>query len=162
MLPKLAAFTLTTAVFLLGQTAPETAPAKRGPADTASDAANAECVERVQVPDYPRLARSVRIGGSVKAVVTLGPDGAVGTVATSTRVTGDSQGRGVLIAPAVEYALRHSLFVKTCANKLVTLVFNFSITGDPNDPHQQEMAYGYPNRFWITARPLPVEVLGAP
>jgi hypothetical protein len=33
-------------------------------------------------------------------------------------------------------------------------IFDFRITGDPSDGQQQEAAFGFPNRFWITARPI--------
>jgi hypothetical protein len=121
------------------------------------DTSNIECVERIQVPTYPPLARQARLSGSVVATVTLAADGGVEQVTTSARVQANQAARGILAKP-VEDALRRSQFAEGCGKRSVVFVFEFLITGDSSDRQQQEVSYGYPNRFWITARPWPMSI----
>ena len=66
--------------------------------------------------------------------------------------TGKNVHAAILLTP-IEKALRQAQFRTDCAGKLVILEFDFHIDGDPYDRQTQEVAFGYPNRFWITARP---------
>lgn len=100
---------------------------------------NMQCVERLEMPVYPPLAKQARIAGTVTAVVAISSGGAAKTMAR-----GDA-----LLTPAVEGAIRASMFRKACAGKSVTLVFHF-VVGDILDKLPQRIAFGYPNQFWIT------------
>jgi len=91
------------------------------------------------------------------ATVTLAGDGRVEQVTTSTRVQTNQAAQGILAKP-VEEALRRSQFAQACAKERVAFVFEFLITGDPSARQQQEVGYGYPNRFWISARPWPMSI----
>jgi hypothetical protein len=56
--------------------------------------------------------------------------------------------------PVQSVILNKARFRAGCAGKQITLIFDFSITGDPSDRQQQEVAFGFPNRFYISARPF--------
>jgi hypothetical protein len=105
---------------------------------------NMSCVERLQMPVYPGLAEQARISGSVTATVLVASDGS-----PQTKAAGHT-----LLAPAVEKAIRASVFLKTCGGKSVRLVFNF-VLGENLDPDKlpQRTSFGYPNQFWISVPP---------
>jgi hypothetical protein len=111
---------------------------------------NIACAERLEIPDYPPLAKAARIAGGITASLTVGPDGSAQTITLTT----DSGTRPhPILRPSVEKSLGASKFAKVCAGKQVTLVFNF-ILGDAPAPI---VLFGYPNRFWITAPPMLVQ-----
>jgi hypothetical protein len=105
---------------------------------------NMSCVERLQMPRYPPLADQARISGTVTATVLVASDGS-----PQTKAAGHP-----LLAPAVEKAIRASVFLKACGGKSVTLVFSF-VLGENFDPDKlpQRVSFGYPNRFWISVPP---------
>jgi hypothetical protein len=109
---------------------------------------NVSCVERLQMPVYPKLAEAARISGTVNATVVVPSDGPV-----QMKVAGHS-----ILAPAVEKALRASTFRKACSGKSVTLVFKF-VLADEFDPDKlpQRVSFGYPNQFWISVPPRVAE-----
>lgn len=74
---------------------------------------NMSCVERLEMPVYPPLANSARISGSVTATVVVASDGSLQTQAAGHK----------LLAPAVEKALRASVFRSNCGGKTVRLIF---------------------------------------
>ena len=126
-------------------------------AQPVEDTSNVSCIERLQLPSYPPLARMARIVGVVVVVVDLGEDAKVRQVVVDPRTPG---GHPILFAP-VEYALRRAQFNPGCIDTRVTLVFEFKLEGDPYDRNQQDLAFGFPNRFYITAR-LPVPIPATP
>jgi hypothetical protein len=68
----------------------------------------------------------------------------------------NDRAQAFLLTP-IEISLRKSQFRGDCAGKRLVLEFEFRLDGDPYDRQTQEIAFGYPNRFWITARPpIPV------
>jgi hypothetical protein len=103
---------------------------------------NMSCVERLQMPVYPPLARAALVSGSVTATVVPGSDGTLQTNAAG----------HLLLVAAVKKALRASSFRKTCGGKSVRLIFNFGFDSDPG----KRVSFGYPNQFWI-AVPLPIK-----
>jgi hypothetical protein len=116
---------------------------------------NIACVERLEIPTYPPLPKQARIAGTLTVGVQLGPDAAVGDISSEWTPQQASVAKsGGLFVPAVEKSLRASAFLKSCANKKVTLVFNF-VMGE--SPLQQEIrfSFSYPNQFWISA-PIPL------
>lgn len=115
------------------------------------DATNILCVEKIQIPTYPPLARQARVAGTLSVKVKLGQNGIVSEVSAQSRLNND-RAQAILLTP-IEKALRQAQFRTDCAGKVVILEFDFHIDGDPYDHQTQEVAFGYPNRFWITARP---------
>ena len=105
---------------------------------------NMSCVQRLQMPGYPPLASAARISGSVTATVVLASDGSLQTKAVGHK----------LLVPAVEKAIRASVFLKNCGGESVTLVFNFVVAENFDlDKLPQRVSFGYPNQFWISVPP---------
>lgn len=111
---------------------------------------NMSCVERLEMPVYPPLAHVAQVSASVSATVTSSANG-------SLQITFSPKGHP-LLTPAVEIALRASVFNKACAGKPVSLIFNFVIDEHLEVGHKEQISFGYPNRFWITVPPLPLMV----
>lgn len=107
---------------------------------------NMACVERQEIPKYPPLAAAARISGRVATTVAIFPDGSIKGVSTKL-LSGTTNAR--LLSPAVEEAVRASVYRKACGGKSVRLVFNFGFDDDPN----KAFAFGYPNQFWIFVVP---------
>lgn len=82
---------------------------------------NMACVERLQMPLYPRLAQHASVSGRVTVRVAISADGAVKMESDGTR----------LLVPYVENAARASNFRKACGGRVVQLVFNFDFDEDP-------------------------------
>ena len=113
------------------------------------DPANASCIERLQVPVYPPLAKMARITETATVSVMLGPDAAIQSI-SSESVT---QSRKAIFVPAVEKAIRASSFAPGCGGKTVKLVFHFVLGESAPSDHGQDVSFGYPNRFWISVPP---------
>jgi hypothetical protein len=116
---------------------------------------NISCVERLEIPEYPPLAKAARIAGALTVAVQLGPDSSVGNVSSewSPQWASVAKMAGIFV-PVVEKSLRESKFAKSCAGKTVTLVFNFVLSENPQQG-EIRFLYGYPNQFWVTA-PIPL------
>jgi hypothetical protein len=110
---------------------------------------NIACVERLELPAYPALAKQARITGVSTIVVLLGVNALVQKI--SSTWTGTKNG-GVFV-PDVERSVRTS-FAKTCAGKAVTLIFHFELGEHLMENQQPTVSFGYPNHFWITAPPM--------
>ena len=121
------------------------------PSTSATDNTNMACVEHLQIPTYPPLARQARLAGTLVVTVELSADATVRNVTAESKL--NNNGARIVLERPTEIYLRKSQFSKECAGKTVVLLFEFQINGDPNDRQQQEVAFGYPNRFFITARP---------
>jgi hypothetical protein len=108
---------------------------------------NMACVERLEIPTYPALAKQARIAGVLTASVRLGPEGSIGKI--SSQFVPEST-KSVMFASAIEESLRASIFAKSCAGKQVRLVFNF-VLSEPGVSTQTTFSFGYPNQFWVVA-----------
>ena len=118
-----------------------------------TDTPNAACVERLELPSYPLLARQARLAGTLSVTIALDHSAAVDKITAKANLNNNGA-QGVLFVPVQNAILHKAHFRQNCAGKEVVLVFDFRITGDPSDAQQQEAAFGFPNRFWITARPI--------
>ena len=118
--------------------------------------ANTDCIERLRLPAYPRLADAARISGTVTASVVLSAGGSIAKTVLDMDAASKKTARELFPA-AVEKALRVSTFRNVCGGKSVTLVFSF-VLGEDFDPDKlpQSISFGYPNRFWIT---IPAKVV---
>jgi hypothetical protein len=127
------------------------APLAMSQATTADDT-NASCIEKLQMPVYPVLAKQARLWGTFTVSVTLDPDASVQTV-SSEMESNVRPSRKAIFVPALEKSIRESSFAHGCGGKTVTLVFQFVLgTGAPTD-HGQDVSFGFPNRFWISTPP---------
>ena len=121
----------------------------------AHEITNSYCLENVRFPSYPPLARQARLQGTLVVTVSLGRDATVETVSAEAHLNND-RAKSVLLTPIEIVLKKSSQFRRDCGGKQVVLVYEFRLTGDPYDGQQQEIAFGYPNRFWITSRPWPL------
>ena len=132
---------------LLLMIAPHRASGQPGPAGSPS---NIECLERLEIPDYPPLARSARIQVIQTVKVLLSDQ------ATIQNIEQSLQGKVVkldrLFKDSAEKALKNSQFSKTCGGKTIMLVFHYEIRDDPN--RSSLFAFGPPNHFWIRYGPV--------
>ena len=132
---------------LLLTVAPNRAPGQPGPQESPS---NIECLERLEIPDYPPLARSARIEVTQTVKVLLSAQ------ATTQSIEQTLQGKVVkldgLFKEGVEKALKNSRFSKTCGGRTVTLVFHYEIRAEPN--RSSLFGFGPPNHFWIRYGPV--------
>jgi hypothetical protein len=135
---------------LLVVIAPYRASGQPGPAETPS---NIECLERLEIPDYPPLPRQARIQTIQTIKVLLSDQATVQSIEQSL------QGKVVkldqLFKEGAERALKNSRFSKTCGGKTIMLVFHYEIRDDPN--RSSLFAFGPPNHFWIRYGPVYVD-----
>jgi hypothetical protein len=113
---------------------------------------NAQCIERLRMPVYPKLADQARISGTLTVIVSLAPDGSI--KGTTLEMAEASPVAKRLFPPAIDQALTASVFRKNCEGKPVRLVFSF-VLGEELDTNSlpQTVSFGYPNRFWISVPP---------
>jgi hypothetical protein len=127
--------------------APHRALGQSGPVESPS---NIECLERLEIPDYPPLARQAQIQVIQTVKVLLSDQ------ATIQNVEQSLQGKVVKLdgffKEGAEKALKNSRFSKTCGGKTITLVFHYEIRDDPDRPSL--FAFGPPNQFWIRYGPV--------
>ena len=120
------------------------------PAPPVKNSSNVECVERLEIPDYPPLARMARIQVMQTVKVLLSDQAATQSIEQSL------QGKVVKLdgsfKEGAEKALRNSRFSKTCAGKTITLVFHYEIRDDSNK--SSLFGFGPPNHFWIRYGPV--------
>jgi hypothetical protein len=88
---------------------------------------NIACVERLEIPAYPALAKQARIAGVLTTTVLLGPEASVGTITSDWNSRSEQEN---FFLPVVEKSLRASTFAKSCGGKKITLVFNFVMAED--------------------------------
>ena len=118
---------------------------------------NMYCVERMQMPVYPKLADAARVSGTSKATVTLDSDGSVRQPIITDMGNASTTAKR-LFPPVVQEALRRSRFRKNCGGKSVRFVFIFELSEELDPNHlPQTISYGYPNRFWISVPPRPFQ-----
>ncbi len=111
------------------------------------EVANVQCIQRLRLPAYPGIAISARLSGYVTVNISIGHAGAVRDVT----LAGKSQ---PLLANSVMDAVRASMFVSTCQDRSVTLLFRFLIEGKGTDyPTAPVISFGFPNTFWIVSAP---------
>ena len=128
---------------LLLVVAPHRASGQPGPVESPS---NIECLEHLEIPDYPPLARQARIQAIQTVKVLLSDQ------ATIQNVEQSLQGKVIkfdgLFKEGAEKAVKNSRFSKTCGGKTITLVFHYELREDDN---KSLFAFGPPNHFWIRA-----------
>jgi hypothetical protein len=117
----------------------------RGEADS-----NIACVERLQMPAYSPLASAARVQGTITVSVPL--SAAASPERVTTESTGETPTGLRLLVPSIESAIKGATFRSNCGGKTVTLVFRFQIEGKAVDNPKTSLAFGFPNRFWITTQ----------
>ena len=122
--------------------APYRASGQPGPVESRS---NIECLEHLEVPDYPPLARQARIQATQTVKLLLSDQATIQSIEHSL------QGKAVnverLFKEGAEKALKNSRFSKTCGGRTITLVFHYELREDDN--RKSLFAFEGPNQFWI-------------
>jgi len=101
-----------------------------------ADDTNASCIEKLQIPTYPPLARHARWRIASQHL------------RSGTAIKNDN------IRLCSGKLHRASVLAHVCGGKTVKLVFQFVLgDGEPSD-RVQDVSFGLPNRFWISVPPL--------
>ena len=85
----------------------------------------ASCIERLDAPIYPPIARQARITGEFMTSVRLDANSRVTTV-SSEIVGGDAKAKK-LLAATIERSVRSAPFARDCESRTVTLLFRLII-----------------------------------
>jgi len=107
------------------------------------------CIERLQIPDYPRLAIVAAISGTLTTSVLLSPQATVQSISTDAK-TARGAGAPLFVAP-VETAVRRATFRPNCGGRTVVMVFHFEFGETVSYTPKQSVVFGYPNTFWIVS-----------
>ena len=124
---------------LLLVVAPYRASGQPGPVESSS---NIECLEHLEIPDYPPLARQARLQATQTAKVLLSKQATLQNIEFSLREKTINLER--FFNSGAEKALKNSRFSKTCGGKTITLVFHYELSNDDGS-----FAFEPPNHFLI-------------
>jgi hypothetical protein len=113
---------------------------------------NIGCVERLQMPAYPPLAKQAHLEATITASVVLAPKPTVRQQVT-TQYKSKTQTAAAILMPTVEKAIQEAAFRSDCTGKTVVLIFDFKFAGPPSGNPKQSVSFGYPNKFWIVSEP---------
>src|SRR5262245_17351340 len=91
---------------------------------------NISCIERLDAPIYPPLARQARLTREFITSVRLDARARVTTVSSEV-VGGDAKTKRLLLAPNIERSVRSASFAQDCEGKTVILMFRFIIDNRP-------------------------------
>ena len=107
--------------------------------------ANMSCINRMEIPAYPKLATQARIeGGPFRVSVEVGAAG------SAKKISIDSKSpRKSLFEQTIQTAIRRSTFLQSCSGQTVDVVFTFTLS---DGPLREVVAFHYPNEFWVTAK----------
>jgi hypothetical protein len=104
-----------------------------------------QCIESLEIPKYPPLARSARLGGTVQVHAVIAHRSA-------TQITVDGAHR--ILQEAVETSMSNSEFSSSCDKEGIHVVFIFKIEGSQTVNRDTGVVkFRWPNEFTITVRP---------
>jgi len=115
-------------------------------AQESADTSNMSCIEKLDVPTYPRLADAARITASVTSVIHVGRDGRLQGVKSNVQAVGETVKAAFL--KSVDDSVRTAKFAAACAGRTVTVEFQFSLGEQVG---LERVSFAYPNRFTISA-----------
>ena len=127
---------------LLLMIAPYRGSGQPGPVERPS---NIECLEHLEVPDYPPLARQGRFQAVQTVKVLLSDQATVKSIEYILLEKGVGLER--LFKEGTDKAIRRSRFSKSCGGKTIMLVFHYELLND--DSSGSLFAFEPPNHFWI-------------
>ena len=113
---------------------------------------NIGCVERLQMPAYPAMARQAQVEATITASVLLSPKPTV-QQQVITQFKSKTQRAAAILMPTVEKAIQEASFRFDCTGKTVVLIFDFKVAGHASSDPKQSVSFGYPNKFWIVTEP---------
>ncbi len=123
--------------------------AQAGKTEQPQSDSGAACIERLQIPDYPRLAIMADFFGTLTTSVLLSPQATVQSINTDAKMARGA-GAPILIAP-VETAVRRATFRPNCGGQTVVMIFHFEFSETVSYTPKQSVMFGYPNTFWIVS-----------
>ncbi|MEQ1949707.1 MAG: hypothetical protein ABL995_21155 [Bryobacteraceae bacterium] len=115
----------------------------QGQSNSVESPSNIECLEHLEIPDYPVMAFHGRIHGTLTVKVLLSGQATVRKAESS--LQGNAAGPDKIFKPGAENAVKNSRFSRVCGGKTVTLVFHFELTNDKD----RSVAFEPPNHFFI-------------
>lgn len=110
------------------------------------------CVKHLEVPDYPRIALSARIQGTVTLSLTIAADG---------RVVSASGSGHPLLKSAAEANVRKWVFSgskNASSVRQLTITYDYIITEGTEDNPRPEVVFDLPYRVEIRSNALPINV----
>jgi hypothetical protein len=113
--------------------------------EESGNASNISCVERLDVPMYPRLADAARISAGVVTTINLGSGGTIEAITSELKARGPVR---TAFLKSVEDGVRASRFAPACAGRKITVEFQFSLGEQVGT---ERVSFAYPNRFTIFA-----------
>jgi hypothetical protein len=132
-------FVMLLTIFLMASVGSAEAQEDHSPTESA------RCIESLEIPKYPSLARSARLAGTVHVHAVIAGRSA-------TQITAD--GAHPILREAVETSLSNSEFYSNCDKKEIRLVFTFKIEGSQTVTYDTgAVRFRWPNEFTITVRP---------
>jgi len=121
------------------------------------------CVERLDLPVFPRVAHAARAIQSLSAAVRLASDGQLERVTFAALEPGEKRrpDRMALFTTQVEKNLRASKFFASCGGRTLSFIFDFKYpTRSETGRDVQMVTFVYPNRFEVSVTPPIVQVRG--
>lgn len=103
------------------------------------------CSVRLQLPQYPPLARQARLTGTAVARIRLAADAKLADVKV--------EGVHRVLQRAVETSLRTSEFLPSCGGREFSLRYTFRIEGAPTDRDALSVALKPPDEIVVVTRP---------
>lgn len=117
-----------------------------GQASPLESSSNINCLEKIEMPEYPELPRAAHIEGVQTVKVLLNDQASVQAIETSFQ--GNSGNTEEHFAQGAEKAVKNSRFLKACGGKTVTLVLHYEFR---DAPQKSLFAFAPPNHFWVRA-----------
>jgi hypothetical protein len=103
---------------------------------------NVECLEHLEIPNYPPLARTGRLQATQTVKVLLSGQATLQSIELS--LDEKAVNLEIFFKEGAEKAVKNSRFSKTCGGKTITLVFHYELSTDNGS-----LAFEPPNHFWI-------------
>lgn len=112
----------------------------------------AKCLQRLEMPSYPELARAARIQALASATISLSKKAVPQRI--NVKVERSTKTTEPLFKAAIERAIRNSRFEQSCQSKMIIAFFHFELREDASE--KSAAAFGYPNHFWIRVGPFEI------
>ena len=111
------------------------------------DPSNMMCVNRLQMPSYPALAKAAHLSIEVSAAFTLTTGGSIQSVVFEGATDKKPENQNLFL-PTIEKTIRASTFEPACAQKTVRIRYVFRMDAAPDVTASW---FGYPNRVEVWA-----------
>jgi len=115
-----------------------------------ADLTGMSCIQRLDIPRYPGVARRARVQGVVEVTTGLKADGSIESIRFA---PARDRSESILAAfhPEIEKAIRASKFSANCTAKAVKVNFRFRLFPQANalEDDERRVWFEYPNVFEI-------------